>query len=181
MSLVVLNQQQQAGSASTSTPPATFTLSLFPSSLDTVGSVSVVCQRRMLNSSLLSSNSRHSPPNLQPNTLRPRWSLLRPPHLALQKVFFRLLFSTVTSSPPFFLHLQAQPQLFIVVCESIWFKGAGDGQFNSPQAVTCNSKGEIIVADCENHRFQVFDRNGKFLFKFGSEGMEMASLRNLVV
>ena len=73
--------------------------------------------QRMLNSSLLSSNSRHSPPNLQPNTLRPRWSLLRPPHLALRsrKVFcFRLLFSTTLFSP-FFLLLQPQPQLLTVV------------------------------------------------------------------
>ena len=47
-------------------------------------------------------------------------------------------------------------------------KGAGDGQFDVPYSVACNSRGEIIVADYDNHRIQVFDRNGKFLFKFGS-------------
>ena len=60
-------------------------------------------------------------------------------------------------------------------------QGDGEGQFNFPRSVACNTRGEILVADRNNHRIQVFDRNGKFLFKFGSEGMEMASLRNLVV
>ena len=55
-------------------------------------------------------------------------------------------------------------------------KGAGDGQFNLPRSVACNLRGEIAVADQDNHRIQVFDRNGQFLFKFGSRGMEMASL-----
>ena len=34
----------------------------------------------------------------------------------------------------------------------------------------CNSRGEIVVADCSNNRIQAFDRSGKFLFKFGSKG-----------
>jgi len=29
-----------------------------------------------------------------------------------------------------------------------------------------------VIVDCENHRTQVFDRNGTFLFKFGSNGIE---------
>ena len=37
-------------------------------------------------------------------------------------------------------------------------------------SVACNSRGEIVVAESGNHRIQVFDRNGKFLFKFGSQG-----------
>ena len=48
--------------------------------------------------------------------------------------------------------------------------GADDGQYNGPYSVACNSRGEIVVADAENHRIQVFDRNGKFLFMFGSSG-----------
>ena len=36
--------------------------------------------------------------------------------------------------------------------------------------MACNSRGEIVVADFANHRIQVLDRNGKFLFKFGSNG-----------
>ena len=46
----------------------------------------------------------------------------------------------------------------------------GDGQLFYPYAVAGNSRGEIVVADFHNHRIQVFDRNGKFLFRFGSEG-----------
>jgi len=51
-------------------------------------------------------------------------------------------------------------------------KGARDGEFDDPSSVACNSRGEIVVADFNNHRIQVFDRDGKFLFKFGSEGQE---------
>jgi len=46
-------------------------------------------------------------------------------------------------------------------------EGAGDGQFVSIYSIACNSRGEIVVADWGNHRIQVFDRDGKFLFKFG--------------
>ena len=48
--------------------------------------------------------------------------------------------------------------------------GAGDGQFQYPRSIACNSTGEIVVADWNNSHIQVFDRNGKFLFKFGSNG-----------
>jgi len=36
-------------------------------------------------------------------------------------------------------------------------KGAGDGQFDNPYYVACNSRGEIVVADSSNHRIQVLD------------------------
>ena len=49
-------------------------------------------------------------------------------------------------------------------------KGASDGQFQHPCSVACNSRGETIVVDFNLHCIQVFDRNGKFLFKFGSPG-----------
>ena len=49
-------------------------------------------------------------------------------------------------------------------------KGSNDGQFSDPFSVSCNSRGVIVVADFNNDRIQVFDRKGKFLFKFGSEG-----------
>ena len=48
--------------------------------------------------------------------------------------------------------------------------GAGDGQFQYPFSVACDSRGVIVVADFNNDRIQVFDRKGKFSFKFGSEG-----------
>ena len=49
-------------------------------------------------------------------------------------------------------------------------KGSKDGQFSNPYSVTCNVRGEIVVADTYNYHIQVVDRNGKFLFKFGSYG-----------
>jgi len=49
-------------------------------------------------------------------------------------------------------------------------RGSGDGQFSNPDGVACNSRGEIIVVESSNHRVQVFDRAGEFLFKFGSNG-----------
>ena len=49
-------------------------------------------------------------------------------------------------------------------------EGEGDGQFNCLCSASCNSRGEIVVTDRENHRLQVFDRNGHFLLKFGSQG-----------
>ena len=47
--------------------------------------------------------------------------------------------------------------------------GVGDGQFHGPYSVACNSRGEVVVEEL-NQRIQVFDRNGKFMFKFGTEG-----------
>ena len=49
-------------------------------------------------------------------------------------------------------------------------KGAGDGQLSNPYSVACNVRGEMVVADKDNHRIQAFDRNGQFLLKFGSQG-----------
>jgi len=49
-------------------------------------------------------------------------------------------------------------------------EGSDDGQFDDPSSVACNSRGEIVIVDSENHRIQVFDGNGKFMFKFGSQG-----------
>jgi len=47
--------------------------------------------------------------------------------------------------------------------------GSSNGQFNLPTSVACNSRGEIIVADNDNHSIQVFDRNGNFILKIGSQ------------
>ena len=49
-------------------------------------------------------------------------------------------------------------------------KGSGDGQFDKPCCIATTLQGDIVVVDTFNHRVQVFDRNGGFLFKFGSMG-----------
>lgn len=45
--------------------------------------------------------------------------------------------------------------------------GSMQGQFTEPNGVCINSEGDIIVADTNNNRVQVFDRSGKFKFSFG--------------
>jgi hypothetical protein len=38
--------------------------------------------------------------------------------------------------------------------------GVLEGQFTEPSGVAVNSQGDIIVADTNNHRIQIFDSNG---------------------
>jgi sugar lactone lactonase YvrE len=40
--------------------------------------------------------------------------------------------------------------------------GTDPGQFNIPHNIACDAEGWVYVADRENHRVQVFDRNGTF-------------------
>ena len=49
-------------------------------------------------------------------------------------------------------------------------EGSGDGMFKYPRGVAVSDRDEILVADCNNHRVQVFDSNGTFLRFFGREG-----------
>ena len=49
-------------------------------------------------------------------------------------------------------------------------KGSGDGMFKDPMGVAVSDRDEILVADNENHRVQVFDSNGTFLRCFGCKG-----------
>ena len=49
-------------------------------------------------------------------------------------------------------------------------KGLGDGMFRDPMGVAVSDRDEILVADNENHRVQVFDSNGTFLTYFGRKG-----------
>ena len=48
--------------------------------------------------------------------------------------------------------------------------GPGKGQFNSPHGFCLGLEEEIIVADTNNHRIQVFDKDGNFKFQFGEVG-----------
>ena len=49
-------------------------------------------------------------------------------------------------------------------------KGSGEGMFKNPKQVAVNDRGEIAVADNENHRVQLFDSNGAYLRSFGRLG-----------
>jgi tripartite motif-containing protein 2/3 len=49
--------------------------------------------------------------------------------------------------------------------------GSGNGEFNSPRAITVlGSSGEVAVADQNNDRVQIFDSEGKYKRQFGTEG-----------
>ena len=49
-------------------------------------------------------------------------------------------------------------------------QGSGEGMLNYPMGVAVTAKDEVVVADNQNHRVEVFDSNGTFLRSFGCEG-----------
>lgn len=52
-------------------------------------------------------------------------------------------------------------------------KGTGDGQFLRPHDLEFDKNDQrLYVVDRDGNRIQVFDKNGKFLFKFGEKGQE---------
>lgn len=48
--------------------------------------------------------------------------------------------------------------------------GTGESQFTEPSGVCVNGNNEILVADTNNHRIQIFDHEGRFKFQFGECG-----------
>lgn len=54
--------------------------------------------------------------------------------------------------------------------------GGGKTQFNSPHGFCLGIDEEIIIADTNNHRIQVFDKNGEYKYSFGSPGREEGQL-----
>jgi DNA-binding beta-propeller fold protein YncE len=42
-------------------------------------------------------------------------------------------------------------------------KGSGHGEFNDPKQLAFDPDGNLWVADSDNHRLQVFTRDGAFL------------------
>ena len=49
-------------------------------------------------------------------------------------------------------------------------KGMGEGMLIGPMGMAVTAKDEVVVADNQNHRVQVFDSNGTFLRSFGHQG-----------
>jgi len=55
--------------------------------------------------------------------------------------------------------------------------GNREGQFQNPHYITVNHRDHVIVSDTNNHRIQVFDNNGRFLFTFGQEGFNVGQFK----
>jgi hypothetical protein len=49
-------------------------------------------------------------------------------------------------------------------------QGEADGEFNNAFGLTIGQDGNLYVADYQNHRVQVLDKNGSFIRKFGENG-----------
>ena len=62
--------------------------------------------------------------------------------------------------------------------------GSGNGQFNSPGAITIGNDGLIYVADTKNHRVQVFNSSSAFQWLLGNPGIALGEFdepRGIVV
>ncbi|HTE35107.1 MAG TPA: 6-bladed beta-propeller, partial [Reyranella sp.] len=46
-------------------------------------------------------------------------------------------------------------------------QGSGPGAFTTPHAIAVDRRGRVLVADRENNRVQVFDRDGNFVAEWG--------------
>jgi len=64
---------------------------------------------------------------------------------------------------------QIKRQKMIYHCKFGEF-GILEGQFTEPSGVAVTEDNEIVVADTNNHRIQVFDKDGIFKFQFGEVG-----------
>ena len=53
------------------------------------------------------------------------------------------------------------------------FRAVGEprkGQFNSPHGFCLGMEEDIVVADTNNHRIQIFEKTGQFKYQFGTPG-----------
>jgi tripartite motif-containing protein 71 len=48
-------------------------------------------------------------------------------------------------------------------------EGVDDGELSSPTGIALDKEGNLYVADTDNHSIQKFDKNGKFLARWGGE------------
>ena len=62
--------------------------------------------------------------------------------------------------------------------KSFGAEGSGPGQFNQPKGVEIDVRGNILVADCDNHRIQQLSSTGKHLETVGACGSEPLQFRN---
>lgn len=56
-----------------------------------------------------------------------------------------------------------------LIAKIIGQEGVEDGEFSSPTGIAVDKDGNIYVADTDNHSIQKFDKDGKFLGRWGGE------------
>jgi len=59
--------------------------------------------------------------------------------------------------------------------------GPGKGQFNSPHGFCLGMDEDIVVADTNNHRIQIFEKTGDFKYQFGQPGIHAAVLFSCLI
>jgi len=70
---------------------------------------------------------------------------------------------------------QVKRQKMIYHCKFGEF-GVMEGQFTEPSGVAVNAQNDVIVADTNTHRIQIFDKEGRFKFQFGECGKKDCQL-----
>ncbi|WP_299458567.1 choice-of-anchor D domain-containing protein [uncultured Microscilla sp.] len=68
------------------------------------------------------------------------------------------------------LQLTAQTALILKDTVGTKIDGTGDGELNAPKKIVFNDDGSFWVVDAGNDRVQKFDKDGKFVTKFGTPG-----------
>jgi len=121
------------------------------------------------------SNGADSLFGLTPQCPQDRLSLSQPPSDMID-LTTKLMSSTNLSpspitnvSPLYPPKSQIKRQKMIYHCKFGEF-GILEGQFTEPSGVAVNAQNDIIVADTNNHRIQIFDKEGRFKFQFGEVG-----------
>ena len=111
--------------------------------------------------------------NLQNNNMASSFDLLGMSNLSLQGFsssptdYLSGIAAPVPSPPivyPPKAHIKRQKMIYH--CKFGEF-GILGGQFTEPSGVAVTPDNEIVVADTNNHRIQVFDKEGNFKFQFG--------------
>jgi hypothetical protein len=75
------------------------------------------------------------------------------------------------------LHLRTRGKISAMQIRSKFGQlGPGKGQFNSPHGFCLGMDEDIVVADTNNHRIQIFEKTGEFKYQFGIPGREEGQL-----
>ena len=58
----------------------------------------------------------------------------------------------------------------LTFCSTFSSHGSGNGQFDCPYGICCDSTGNVYVVDRYNHRVQAFTARGEYIRQFGKKG-----------